>query len=271
MRAPLQVAALLGATIVASCGETRGTLVTTDAAVDAGTPWRPTASTTWQIQLTGALDPSIDVALYELDSFETTASQMATLRAAGRRIVCYVSAGTFEPWRDDAAAFPPAAIGNALANYPDERWLDFRDGVVRDVMTARLQVAKQVGCDGVDLSSLSPGGADTGFDLQRSDVLAYGRFLAAQAHQRGLSAGLGGGSDVADALQPDFDWVTTGGCVASDTCGAFAAFTAAGKAVLGIEFGTADDVAAICPQARQAGVNVIIKNRSLDAFRLPCP
>jgi hypothetical protein len=53
--------------ISASCGETTGTLVTT------GTPgiWQPAQDTTWQVQLTGALDASFDVALYDVDLFDT--------------------------------------------------------------------------------------------------------------------------------------------------------------------------------------------------------
>ena len=266
------MAVLLGAAAIASCGETRGTLVTTPVTTDAdaGT-WRPTTSTSWQVQLSGSLDASMDVALYEIDSFATTARQLATLRAEGRRVVCYISVGTFEPWRDDAGAFPDAAVGSALPNYPDERWLDSRDATVRALMIARLQVARQDGCDGVDLSNVSPGTADTGFGLLRTDVLAYARFLAAQAHQRGLVVGLGGSSDVAETLQPDFDWATTDSCLPSGTCAAFAAFTGAGKAVLGVEFGTEGDAAEICPRARQANLNAIIKNRSLDAFRVACP
>ena len=74
------MAVLLGAAAIASCGETRGTLVTTPVTTDAdaGT-WRPTTSTSWQVQLSGSLDASMDVALYEIDSFATTASQLATL------------------------------------------------------------------------------------------------------------------------------------------------------------------------------------------------
>ena len=41
------------------------------------------------------------------------------------------SAGTMEPFRDDASRFPAAALGNPLAGYPDERWVDVRDATVR--------------------------------------------------------------------------------------------------------------------------------------------
>jgi hypothetical protein len=252
--------------LAASCGESRGTLVTTGA--PAG--WRPAPGLSWQVQLSGALDTSLDVAVYDID-LDTSAATIADLRAAGRRIICYVSVGTYEPWRDDAPSIPAAALGQPLAGYPDERWLDTRDVTVRSIMTARLDVAVTKGCDGVDLSSVSPAGADTGFSLTRADALAYARFLAGEAHARGLAAGLGGGNDIATDAQPDFDWAFGETCLASGTCGAYSAFVTARKAVFGVVYGTAADVPTVCPPARQAGLDAIIKNRSLDAFRVPCP
>ena len=263
MRRGLLFAALF---VASSCGESRGTLVTT------GAPgvWRPAASDSWQVQLSGALDTSLDVAVYDID-LDTPAATLDGLRAAGRRIICYVSVGTDEPWRADASSFPPAAVGQALAGYPDERWVDTRDATVRSIMTARLEAAAAKGCDGVDLSSVSPAGADTGFPLTRADALDYARFLAAQAHARSLGAGLGGGNDIAADAQPDMEWAFAETCLASGTCGAYSAFVAVHKAVFGVAYGTAADVPTVCPPARQAGLDALIKNRSLDAFRVPCP
>ena len=260
-----RVAFALLALLAASCGEARGTLVTTGAS----SPWRPALGTTWQVQLTGPLDASLDVSVYDVDLFDTSAAQVAALRAAGRRVICYVSVGTYEPWRPDATSFPAAALGEPLASFPNERWLDTRDATVRALMTARLELAAQKGCDGVDLSNLSSGAAQTGFP--DADAAAYGRFLARGAHDRGLAAGLGGGSDVADALAGDFEWALTEGCLGAGTCAAHAAFAAAGKVVFGVEFGAASDAATVCPAARQAGLDALIKNPSYDAFRVACP
>jgi len=261
--------ALAAAAAIVACGETRGTLVTTDASVS--TPWRPAIATSWQVQLAGTLDTSFDVAVYEVDLFDTAQADIDALHAAGRRVICYVSTGTFEPWRSDVAAFPPAAVGNVVAEYPQERWLDTRDAAVRTAMTARLDRARDKRCDGVDLSTLSSGAADTGFSLTADDALGYARFLAAEVHGRGLSAGLGGGENIAAEVVPSFEWALTQGCLDAGTCGAFAAFVAAQKVVFAVEFGTAADAATICPRVRQQGFNPLIKNRSFDAFRVACP
>lgn len=265
-RAAWATLALLG--LVAACGESRGNLVTTDGGP--GAPWRPAPGSSWQVQLSGALDTSLDVAIYDVD-LDATAATLASLRAAGRRVICYVSAGTYEPWRDDASAFPAAARGQTVAGYPNESWVDTRDPTVRGLMAARLGVAAQKGCDGVDLSNVSPGGSDTGFPLTTADALDYATFLAGEAHRRGLGAGLGGASDIAAAVEPRFEWAFAETCLSAGSCAAFSGFVAAQKAVFAVEFGTEADVPAVCPSARAQGLNALIKNRSLDAFRVACP
>jgi hypothetical protein len=252
--------------LAAACGEERGTLVTT-----APTAFRPALGTSWQVQLTGAIDTSFDVALYDVDLFDAPASTIAALRGAGRRVICYVSVGTDESWRADAASFPAAAVGNALDGYPDERWLDTRDATVRALMSARLGVAAQKGCEGVDLANVSPDGADTGLSLTAAVAVDYADWLAGEAHGLGLGAGLGGATTIADAVAGDFEWALAESCVASDSCGAYAAFRSASKVVLGVEFGAAADAVRICPTARADGLDALIKDRTFDAFRAPCP
>ena len=53
------------------------------------------------------------------------------LKAAGRKVICYFSAGSYEPYRPDAADFAAADLGNELVGWPGERWLDTRSNGVR--------------------------------------------------------------------------------------------------------------------------------------------
>jgi Glycoside-hydrolase family GH114 len=260
-----RLALALLASCAAACGESRGTLVTS-----AVPRWQPVSGLSWQVQLSGGLDASVDASLYDVDLFDTSAEQIATLHAAGRRVACYVSVGTLEPWRADAASFPAVAVGQPLADYPTEHWLDTRSATVRALMAARLDVAVTKTCDGLELSNVSPGGVDSGFALAPADVVAYGDFLAAAAHTRGLGVGLGAASDVAASLEPSFDYAFAYGCLADATCGAYAGFVAAQKVVFGVEFGGTGDAGAICPRAAQAGLDALIKDQTLDAFRVPC-
>jgi hypothetical protein len=49
------------------------------------------------------------------------ASQIAALHGAGRKVICYFSAGSYESGRPDSGQFPPAAIGRVMDGWPDER------------------------------------------------------------------------------------------------------------------------------------------------------
>src|SRR4051812_46156768 len=55
--------------------------------VTARAVWVPAPGTSWQWQLSGPLDPSVEAAMYDLDLFDTPASTVAALHAQGRRVV----------------------------------------------------------------------------------------------------------------------------------------------------------------------------------------
>lgn len=103
--------------------------------------WRPTASDTWQWQLRGPIDTSYEVKIYDVDLFDVDAKTLAALKVAGRKVVCYFSAGSAEDWRPDYAKFSAANMGNALQGWPGERWLDVRSATVRSVLISRLDLA----------------------------------------------------------------------------------------------------------------------------------
>lgn len=275
---------LAASSFAAGCHETTGTLLTfekgqgTDAG-DAGNRdsdvdvplLRPTRDTTWQIQLTGTIDTSFDVGMYEVDLFALDATTAKRLHDRGRMVACYVSVGTAEPYRADYASFPASAVGNALVDYPEEHWLDSRNPEVRSLMAARLQLAQVSGCDGVELSSLQAHSEDSGFALTRADDLDYARWLLAESHQRGLSAGVSTSDDLVASLAAEADWGSAAECLANDSCQAWQPFVAASKAVLLVEFGSNSDAPSLCSEAAQLGYSLVIKRRALDAFRVGCP
>ena len=281
MRWSACLAVFTGLLFAAACHETTGNLLTFDQAPapDAGSAdsaadvprFQPGPNTTWQIQLSGALDTSFDVSMYELDLFALDAATAKRLHDQGRVITCYVSVGTAEPFRADYASFPSSALGNALFDYPDEHWLDERNLTVRSLMAARFQLAASSGCDAVELSNLQAHGEASGFPLTRSDELDYARWLLGECHARGLAAGVSTSDDLVAPLVAEADWGVTEGCLTDGDCQAWQPFTDAGKAVLLIEYGTGSEAPTLCPQAAQLGYSLIIKHRELDAFRVGCP
>src|SRR5262249_30271870 len=109
---------------------------------------------------------------------------------------------------------------------------------------------------------------DPGFPLSSNDQLTYNRFLAAQAHARGLSIGLKNDLDQVAALQPDFDWALNEQCFQYDECDQLQPFVAAGKAVFETEY--QGDPSSYCAKANAAGFMAMGKHESLDAYREPC-
>lgn len=231
--------------------------------------WRPAPGTSWQWQLTGTIDPSFDVTMYDVDLFDTPQAVIDRLRADGRVVICYVSAGSWEDWRTDAAAFPPATRGKPLADWPGERWLDVRSPAVRTALVARLELAVRKRCDGVEPDNVDGHTNDTGFPLTAADQLDFNRFLAAAAHARGLSIGLKNDLDQAAALEPFFDWALVESCWQYDECDLLAPFLRAGKAVFGTEYPPAT-AADVCPRANAANHDTLLKARDLDAARTAC-
>lgn len=230
--------------------------------------WRPQPGTAWQWQLTGALDLTVDVPVYEFDGQTTTAAQVAALHAAGRHAICYLSAGSWEAFRPDASSFPPAVLGRPLAGYPDERWLDVRRlDVLGPLLAARLDACRDKGFDAVEADNVDGWQADSGFDLADDDALALVRWTAAQAHDRGMALALKNDLDQVGELVGDVDLAVVEECARYDECGRLQPFVDADKAVLRVEYGT---TAADCGPP-WSGAPAIVKHQDLDAFRLACP
>jgi len=253
--------------------DTAGPTQTTDTATPG--PWTPAPGTTWQWQLQGTLDTTPDVAMYDLDLFDTPQATIDGLHADGRVVICYFSAGSWEDWRDDAGDFAVEDKGNPLDGWPGEKWLDVRSSTVRAVMQARLDTAVSKACDGVEPDNVDGYSNDSGFPLSEADQLDYNRFLATEAHARGLSIGLKNAVEIAATLEPDFDWALNESCLDYSECGRLSVFTDAGKAVFHTEYvddrseGTAKQ-AEVCDRSVIAAFSTLIKTWDLDAWGLSC-
>ncbi|WP_406663937.1 endo alpha-1,4 polygalactosaminidase [Gallaecimonas sp. GXIMD1310] len=237
---------------------------------------RPTPDTDWQIQLSGPLNSQYQVALYDVDLFDTTAAQIQHLQASGRQVICYFSAGTWENWRPDASQFRTADIGYALANWPNEYWLNINSPAVLALMQARLQLAADKGCDGVDPDNSDGYSQSSGFNIDDSDQLRFNRTLANSAHQLGLSVGLKNDLQQVTELVDYVDFAINESCFSLGECDLLAPFLRQQKPVFNIEYASQyrNDSNArqrLCTTARQAGIKTLILPRQLnDSFRYSC-
>lgn len=229
--------------------------------------WRPKPGTSWQWQLQGKLDTSFEVDAYDLDLFDTSAATIAKLHKRGTKVICYFSAGSYEAWRPDAAKIPKAARGRKMQGW-NELWLDVRSTEVKAVMRARLALADKKGCDAVEPDNIDGYMHNSGFALTVGDSLRYSRFLAREAHGRGLSIALKNNLEQAKVLEPYFDFAINEECHAWNECVKLQPFIKARKAVLGVEYDL--DPKKFCGRANAANMDFLKKRRSLNAYRFAC-
>ncbi|MEX1311304.1 MAG: endo alpha-1,4 polygalactosaminidase [Candidatus Sulfomarinibacteraceae bacterium] len=108
----------------------------------------------------------------------------------------------------------------------------------------------------------------TGFPLTSADQLVFNRWLADQAHRRGLSVGLKNDLDQVVDLVADFDWALDEQCFEYAECHLLRPFIDAGKAVFGVEY-TGDHLV-FCPYFNALEYSWLKKELDLGAWRIDC-
>ncbi len=237
--------------------------------------WRPARADSWQWQFsteTGPIDLTVDADIYSLDMFDTPTATVQALHQAGRRVVCYISVGSWEDWRPDAADYPDEILGKAYVGWEGEVWVDIRRlDLLGPILSKRLDDCKAKGFDGVEPDNLDGYQTDTGFDLTPEDQLEFNRWIAAQAHARGLSIGLKNDPEQFEELVDHFDWVITEDCFDQGWCPQTQPFLDQGKAAVALEYrDTGMTLAELCPQATALGIFALLKARALDVSRQIC-
>ena len=231
--------------------------------------WRPGPGTSWQWQLSGTIDTSIDVRMYDIDLFDTPQTVIDQLHHDGRKVVCYFSAGSYENWRPDKDSYPSEILGHNLDGWPGEKWVDIRQlDKLGPILTARFDLAVTKQCDGIEPDNIDGFTNTTGFPLTANDQLVFNRWLADQAHRRGLSIGLKNDLDQIQELVNDFDWALNEQCFQYDECDMLLPFVQAGKAVFGVEYN--GDPSDFCPRANAKNFDWLKKKIDLDSWRVPC-
>ena len=211
--------------------------------------WQPVAGTTWWWQLEDAseLNTDINVAVYDIDLFEGAEfNKIRELQDKGKKVICYFSAGTYEPYRADKKLFDKKSFLNRVGGFERERWLNIKEGAgylpnIKKIMKIRMQKAKECGCDAVEPDNVDAWDNTNG-KVSASDQLAYNIWIANTAHELGLSVGLKNDMAQVAELVDHFDFAVNEQCYAYKECEAYAeTFLSQNKAVFNQEYFDAQD------------------------------
>eukprot|EP00698_Gefionella_okellyi_P010668 TRINITY_DN2778_c0_g2_i1.p1 TRINITY_DN2778_c0_g2~~TRINITY_DN2778_c0_g2_i1.p1 ORF type:complete len:838 (-),score=151.67 TRINITY_DN2778_c0_g2_i1:242-2755(-) len=256
-----------------NCNRTLGDLTVPDHSTK--TWWKPTVRTRWQWQLQGEIDMSFDVPVYDID-FGYPASVIGQLHALGRKVICYWSAGSSEVWRSDFGLFPAEVQGGVLKFgtgdvFNDEKWLDIRRlDIIGPIMLDRIDESLLKGCDAIEYDNPDGFYHDAGFakPFTYEQQLEFNRWLAGQAHARGMGAILKNDIMQVWELRDTFDGAVNEQCWEDDECYMWWTMVDAGKPLFQTEYEV--ERCYYCERANQMGTSTIKKHPDLTACRMDC-
>ncbi|KAJ3330054.1 hypothetical protein HDU76_006519, partial [Blyttiomyces sp. JEL0837] len=200
--------------------------------------------------------------------------------SAKKFTVCYINVGSLEldsGLRPDYNDFPDSVLGNQYPGW-NEKFIDIRSPIVRNLMTARIQRAADAGCDAVEPDNTMLLGFNTGFPLTESDILDYLTFLSNQTHSSNMAIALKNNGDLLQKYKSQIlsmtDFAIVEGCYKLNGCNLYTPFIDASKPVLATEYTdpgkdggcdaiTADQVDAACGVLNDKGYEGIVKNCNL--------
>lgn len=238
--------------------------------------YKPSVDSSWQLQLNSTLNKSYIVDIYNIDLFEADISSIESLKDDGKKVICSFSAGSYEVSRDDSDDFSDEVIGNSIDSDSDEKWLDISNETLVPIMRARLDLAVQKGCDGVEVDNVDGYENDTGFDLDADDQLAYNKFIANEARQRGLSVGLKNDINQVVELLTYYDFAINEGCNENDECDKLKPFIDASKPVFNVEYNSKYIInneidTVLCTKMNDMKFQTLVLPTNLDdSFRYSC-
>ncbi|RGP77982.1 hypothetical protein FLONG3_3939 [Fusarium longipes] len=245
--------------------------------------WQPEVGASWQIILLKPLEISDpdnitpDVDIFDLDLYDNEASTFTTLKKAGKKVICYFSAGSYEDWRDDKDDFHKADLGSPLDGWPGERWLKLSSKNVRSIMKKRIKMAAEKGCDAIDPDNVDGFQNENGLKLTKNDTIDYVKFLSETAASFNMSTGLKNAGSVISDVISDVHFSVNEQCVEYSECDTFAQFIDHDKPVFHIEYPkgapghvSTKTVGSICSRKGKADgskdFSTVIKKMDLDKW-----
>ncbi|RDL40299.1 uncharacterized protein BP5553_00278 [Venustampulla echinocandica] len=225
-----------------------------------------------------------DAPVYDIDLEGTSAETITAMKAMGKTVICYFSAGTVENWRPDANKFAAADMGSVLKEWPNERWLKLSSDNVRSIMKTRIQNAATKGCDAIDpdntvnenltlINDHLDGYQNTnGLNLKEADTIDYMKFLSSFAASLGLQTGLKNSLAILPNISNIVQFAVNEQCAQFQECEQYDDFIKSGKPVFHIEYPakapqvTDAEKKTDCQSTGMVGFSTVLKTMSVDGW-----
>lgn len=235
--------------------------------------WMPAPDARFDLQFSTPMQLQRTVDFLVLDLNDALPDEISQIRGRGAAAVCYFDGGTMAEDADDFGSVPPLAVGRQVEQQPNQRWLDIRDiDAIAPMIQGRLDLCRDKGFDGALVGNLENYLFRTGFPIGERQQQAFNRFIADEAHQRGLSIGLWNSRSQIAPLSMDYDFVVLSGCFEDGWCNESQPFLDQTKPAFLVEFAeSARSDLEFCRAAQSFGAMGIIKRQILDGWLRLCP
>ncbi|KAK5662695.1 hypothetical protein OQA88_8611 [Cercophora sp. LCS_1] len=246
--------------------------------------WQPAVGASWQIVLSQVLDiddnnPRVepDAEVFDIDMFlHQNSTVIENLHKLGKKVICYFSAGSYEPDRPDAYKFQSSDLGADLKGWPGERWVNISSPSIREIIAARVETASQMGCDAIDPDNVDGYQNNNGLSLTSDDSVELIDFIVDRASERKIAVGLKNAPDIIPDVISLVQFAVNEQCAEYDVCGATRPFIKANKPVFHIEYppdapsvskAQSDDA---CTSRGSSSFSTIMKTLTLDGWAQYC-
>jgi len=213
--------------------------------------------------------------IIDIDAFSASKELVAAFHKQGIKVIAYVSVGTIENYRPDAALLPAEVIGNIYPDWPDERFLNIRAiNMLKPFIQSRFDMIKEKGFDGIEPDNMDGMYENNGFNLTLEDTHAFCEWIIEEAHKRRLCIGQKNTEELVPLLYTKFDFALTEDIFNSNTQGDYSLYISAGKPVFSAEY---TDVmtptefsTSVCPKAKALHYFAFLKHRDLTRWTYDC-
>jgi hypothetical protein len=148
----------------------------------------------WQIGADGdsGIVPPTGAVLMDVDGWNTSATKVAAMKAAGIYTVCYINAGSYQPGYPDSSQYPSYLKIQADPNWPGEYFLDVTDvfktgSVLASILDARFAMCKSKGFDAVEPDNLQNDENVSGGKITLQQQIDFNGWVADLVHAAGLA------------------------------------------------------------------------------------